>query len=211
MKSKFDFYEVVKVITSDPNKTELYGKLGYIRGKSEPEDDYTKRHGYAVLLFDREYLYCFEEDELESTGEFFDKSTIPDYGRIRVVVNEKGEGSVKASYSSYAEIKDEIINENAAKVSGHMIEAGMVSSDLDDLYELIDLCLNSNNSAIHVAGYTALWHLLLRYKNKLDHNRVFTYLSKQKKYDSEILEIINLIMDDLFVINKDLWQKINSL
>ena len=144
IKSKFDFYEIVKIVTSDPNKLELYGKLGYIRGKAAPETAESQEWGYAVSLFDLDNTWSFEENELESAGKFFDKNAIPDYGKIRVLVNDKGEGSVKASYSSYSEIKEEILQSNESKVSGYMIEAGMISKDLDDLNGLIELCINSN-------------------------------------------------------------------
>ena len=76
MKSKFDFYEIVKIKTIDPQKSEVNGKKGYVAAKavSDIRDHNPGSWTYAVSLFDIKYAWSFSENELEATGNFFDKT-----------------------------------------------------------------------------------------------------------------------------------------
>ena len=91
-----------------------------------------------------------------------------------------------------------------------MIEAGMVSNDLDDLYELIELCIKNDSSTIQVAGYTALWHLLLRFKSELSAYKLISYINMRFNKSNAALDVVNCIIDDLYLINRDVWNKIKN-
>lgn len=211
MKSKFDFYEIVKINTTDSKKLEANGMLGYIRGKSEPESVYIKTCSYAVKLFDYEYLRSFEENELESTGEFFDKTKIPNHGSIRVAVDDNGVGSVKASYKSYTEIENAINSSQASKASGYMIEAGMTSNDLDIMYNLIFIAIQHPDYIIRSSGYSALWHLLLRFKNKVSSQVLMKALRiGLTDKNKHVLETVNCIIEDLQNIAPDVLEQIEK-
>lgn len=72
---------------------------------------------------------------------------------IKVSVNEKGEGEIKPSYSSYKEIEQSIVLQDGPKVNGYMIEAGLASDDIPGLYGLIELCIMSSNSDVRVLQF----------------------------------------------------------
>lgn len=210
MQSKFDFYEIVDIVTTNPKKIWLNGKKGYIRGKSEPEDGEDETYGYAVSVFGVKYLQSFEENELKSTGNFFDKSTLPNFGSIRVAVKD-GAGEVKASYSSYSEIEDAIAAMQAAKVNGFMLEAALVSEDLDDMYTLIGKCLASPNEIIRSSGYNTLWHLLRRFSDDLAEEFIFEcMIAGLADQNTMVQDIVNNIMDELERDNFSLWSRIKD-
>lgn len=209
MQSKFDFYEIVEIVTTDPKKIWLNGKIGYVCGKAEPEvGTQSQMWGYAVSVFGVEYVQSFEENELKSTGNFFDKSTLPNLGSIRVSV-KGGVGEAKASYKSYSEIEDAICKSQAAKVSGFMLEAALVSEDLGDMYRLIGKCLESSNEIIRSSGYNTLWHLIRRFSDVISEEFIFdsmvSGLSDQSKM---VLDTVNNIMDELEIDKFLLWNKI---
>jgi hypothetical protein len=93
--SKFSFYEIVRINIPtekiDSKSKKINYKLGVVRGKSF--DD--KGWYYGVFIGDVQEVWSFDEDELESTGKFADPNAHLSGENIRVVVNEKGEGSIK--------------------------------------------------------------------------------------------------------------------
>ncbi len=211
MQSKFDFYEIVEIVTFDPKKKWLNGKLGYVCGKAEPEEESNLQSwGYALSVFGLEYVQSFEENELKSTGNFFDKSTLPNFGSIRVAVKD-GAGEVKPSYNSYSEIEDAIAAMQAAKVNGFMLEAALVSEDLDDMYTLIGKCLASTNEIIRSSGYNTLWHLLRRFSDDLAEEFIFEcMIAGLADQNTMVQDIVNNIMDELERDNFSLWSRIKD-
>lgn len=213
MKSKFDFYEIVRVCTINKKKISLNGKCGYIAAKSEPDLNINKNKlfSYVVEFPDITYSSMFEENELESTQEFFDKTKIPNHGSIRIAVDDNGVGSVKASYNSYTEIENAISRSQASKASGYMIEAGMTSNDLDIMYNLIFIAIQHPDYIIRSSGYSALWHLLLRFKNKVSSQVLMKTLRIGLTDKNEhVLKTVNCIIEDLQNIAPDVLKQIEK-
>lgn len=213
MKSKFDFYEIVKIKTIDPQKSEVNGKKGYVAAKavSDIRDHNPGSWTYAVSLFDIKYAWSFSENELEATGNFFDKTKIPNHGSIKVAVDSNGVGKVKPSYTSYAEIEAAINSSQASKASGYMLEASMISNDLDIMYNLIDMSIHQSDYILRGSAYSALWRLLLRFKDKLSSQFLMKAIRIGLSDKNEhVLETVNYIMGDLQSIAPDIWKQINK-
>ena len=92
-KPQFDFYEVVRIRTSDPQKLQLNGEKGAVLGITETED-HTEPFLYAVSIDSLKECWCFFEGELEQTGERRSRSDYFSGKSIRVVVDEHGNGSL---------------------------------------------------------------------------------------------------------------------
>lgn len=211
MKSKFEFYEIVKVFTKDQKTLSFNGKCGYIAAKSEPDLNVNKEDifRYVVKFSELEFSPMFDENELESTGEFFDKNKIENYGSIRVSVDSNGAGSVKASYQSYSEIEDEMNKSKASKASGHLIEAGMLSNDLDIMYNLIDRGIRHPEHIIRGSAYSALWHLLRRFRDEISTQFLIkTLRTGLSDKNNHVLAVTNCIMEDLEYNSPDIWEQI---
>ena len=88
--SKFKYYEIVRIVSNDVDLSEIKESTGIILGMAQDDDGVW---GYTVG-FDEE-AWDLDEDELESTGKFSDRSAIYSGETIRVTVNEKGEGKIK--------------------------------------------------------------------------------------------------------------------
>lgn len=66
MENKINFYQEVEILPSNNKKNEKYvGKKGGIMGASE-EDGFL--YGYAVKLYDEEYLLYFDKGDVVATG-----------------------------------------------------------------------------------------------------------------------------------------------
>lgn len=209
MKSKFEFYEIVKIKTHK-HKNEDNGRIGYIRGKAEPESE-NMQFCYAIKFSDYECLKSFPESELESTGKFFDKSKIPNHGSIRVVVDKDGAGSVKPSYESYAEIESAIKDIGSPKASGYLIEAGMVGEDLNAMYKIIELATKSQDSIIRGSGYTALWHIFRRFNDSISIDFLVTSMQRGlTDTDKYVASVVACIMEDLEFKMPIIWNKLNK-
>ena len=91
MKSKFEIYEIVKVISKSPRKKKIYGKIGVISGKSE-ENDGTFAGAYSVTF--PELTYFMLENEIESTGKFADPNDYKPVDTMRVRVLPDGSGEI---------------------------------------------------------------------------------------------------------------------
>ncbi len=91
-KPKFQFYEVVRVISNNPELAEIQGETGAILGLSEHGDP---EYEYGVFIDRDGLLWSVAEHDLESTGiikqraDFYD-----DKVSIRVQVDEQGRGTV---------------------------------------------------------------------------------------------------------------------
>ncbi|MEY2196803.1 hypothetical protein AB7942_29435 [Neobacillus sp. BF23-41] len=70
MKKKFEYNEIVEIVnSSNPKLKEAINKKGYIAG--DAFDENTGKWIYAVFIFDNEIVYSCDEDNLKSTGEYF--------------------------------------------------------------------------------------------------------------------------------------------
>ena len=83
---RFDFYEQVRVTTSDSAKRAIDGKLGAVLGKAQGEDG---RWSYAVFVYDERVVWSCMEDELTPTGEFDRKESF--YSGESIRVSQRGE------------------------------------------------------------------------------------------------------------------------
>lgn len=91
-KSKFDFYEVVKIITDDPKYAEVNGKEGAILGMAQNSDGIW---GYAVEIFDEIDGWSFPEDALVTLGYKMKREDFYTGETIRVEVDPvTGEGKI---------------------------------------------------------------------------------------------------------------------
>ena len=89
LKPRFQFYEIVRVASSDPELTEIHGERGAILGVSENDNG---TFGYAVFIYRDEICWDLAEGELEATGEFSRREEFYDGTSIRVRVDEQGRG-----------------------------------------------------------------------------------------------------------------------
>ena len=91
--NKFTSYEIVRIINpSKKYKENLKYLNGFINGMS------INRNGiyyYSVFLFNKKEGYCFEEHELESTGEFVKKEDYYSGESVKVIVHPDGRGELK--------------------------------------------------------------------------------------------------------------------
>jgi len=89
---RFDFYEEVRINTSDADKSHMNGLLAVVVGRTETED--RTSWYYAVDLQSQKKGWCFFERELEPTGRRFRREDFYDGSSIRVRVDEKGHGHI---------------------------------------------------------------------------------------------------------------------
>ncbi len=91
--NKFTSYEIVRIINpSKKYKENLKYLNGFISAMS------INRHGvyyYGVFLFNKQEGYCFEEHELESTGQFVKKEDYYSGESVKVIVHPDGRGELK--------------------------------------------------------------------------------------------------------------------
>lgn len=91
-KPKFQFYEVVRVISDDPELAEIHGETGAILGLSEHGDP---EYEYGVFINRDEIVWSVAEHDLESTGVFLKRADFYDDSvSIRVQVDEQGRGTL---------------------------------------------------------------------------------------------------------------------
>jgi hypothetical protein len=90
---KFDFYERVRVRTSNPTTSHLNGEIGTVIGRTETED-HPDPFYYAVDIDSSTVGWCFFESELESTGEWANPEDYFDGSWVRVRVDQRGRGTV---------------------------------------------------------------------------------------------------------------------
>lgn len=206
---KYSFDQIVKVISSKYKDQQCLNATGYIAGMALDDDNLWT---YGVYLFDIEEVWSFDEKDLESEGKFLPKDSYYkyDYGSIRVSVNN-GAGEVKASYKSYSEIEEAIIDMQAPRVSGFMLEAALSSDDLHEMYRLIDLSIHSDNEVIRSSGYNTLWHLIRRFGDLISEEFIFNSMIAGLRDKSIIvLDTVNNIMEELEIDYFSLWNKIEK-
>ena len=92
MSNKFQFYEVVKVVSVNPKLSEIAGKFGAILGMAQNDDG---TWGYSVHVFNEEDGWDVMESDLEATGKIMRREDFYDGSSIRIRVDpETGEGSI---------------------------------------------------------------------------------------------------------------------
>lgn len=96
MNAKFDFFEIVKIkkeVLANEKKLKMFNELaGIIKGKAQNDDG---SWGYAVYLEETGTVWCFEENELESTGQFSSSTHNSSGDSVKVIVQPDGTGTIK--------------------------------------------------------------------------------------------------------------------
>jgi hypothetical protein len=94
MKSLYDFYDIVQIISTDPKHRSMKGKFAVIRGKAQDEE--TNEWFYGVRIINSEgFIVSFDEKDLKSTGKKANPKDYESVGSIKVRVDpETGEGSI---------------------------------------------------------------------------------------------------------------------
>jgi hypothetical protein len=85
----FEFYERVRLLKAGNLHPALIGGLGIVLGRTETD---AGSWYYSVSLEVDGLTYCFNEDELESTGEFVRAEDMFSGETIRVNVDPDGSG-----------------------------------------------------------------------------------------------------------------------
>ncbi|MCS4433148.1 Imm31 family immunity protein [Aquiflexum gelatinilyticum] len=94
MKSRFNFYEIVKVKeTIFTSNHGISGLKGAVLGMAEDENH---KWGYAVHIYNLDEVWDLPEECLESTGEFTSREEFYDGSYIHVKVNSNiGKGEIE--------------------------------------------------------------------------------------------------------------------
>jgi hypothetical protein len=91
-KPKFQFYEVVRVVSNQPELVEIQGETGAILGLSEHGEP---EYEYGVFIERDGFLWSVAESDLETTGVFLQRSDFyDDKVSIRVQVDGQGRGTL---------------------------------------------------------------------------------------------------------------------
>lgn len=85
---RFDFDDVVRVVSDNPELAPINGERGAICGRGEDSSD----PGYAVFIYRDQRVWCVDECDLQPTGERDVRP--PPESAIRVSVDEHGRGDV---------------------------------------------------------------------------------------------------------------------
>lgn len=95
MGSKFDFYEIVKVVSDNPNIKVINGLEGVIVGKEY--DEGTSRWSYGVKISaENGLVWRIYEEELSSLGKIADAKELYTSKTIRVAMDPiTREGTIK--------------------------------------------------------------------------------------------------------------------
>ena len=88
MKNKYEFYEIVKVISKKGKLKKIYGIEAPIRGMSEEDG----RWGYAIALPNA--TWSVEEEDIKSTGKFADPNDYKPVDTVHVRVLSDGSGEI---------------------------------------------------------------------------------------------------------------------
>jgi hypothetical protein len=90
--NKFNFNEIVKVQSSDPDLSEVNGKKGVVRGMGESEDGIW---AYAVDIDEDDEGWSFFEVDLVSLNCFAKEEDFHTGESMKVIVTPDGKGSIK--------------------------------------------------------------------------------------------------------------------
>ena len=90
MKNKFNFYEIVKVISKKDKLKKIHGLEAPIRGMIQEDDGIW---GYDIIL-PTGYLHGVQEDDIQTTGKFANPDDYKPVGTVRVRVLPDGSGEI---------------------------------------------------------------------------------------------------------------------
>lgn len=94
MTSKFDFNEIVKVVSNDPKDKSINGTTVVVRGKAQNEETGKWTYG-VVVIGKRGTVWRVKEENLFSTGKKANPDDFKPVGTVRVRVDpETGEGYI---------------------------------------------------------------------------------------------------------------------
>src|SRR5688500_8530176 len=85
---RFDFDDVVRVVSDNPELAPINGERGAVVGRG----DDTTRPGYAVFIYREQLVWCVDGPAPEPTGERDPRP--PPTHAIRVSVDDQGRGDV---------------------------------------------------------------------------------------------------------------------
>lgn len=88
MNSKFDFYEIVKIVSDDPKHKDINEKLGVVRGKVLNEVTHEWIYGISIYESDGTIRRLYEKN-LQSTGKKADPKEFQTDDTIRIKVDPK--------------------------------------------------------------------------------------------------------------------------
>lgn len=89
---KFQFYEVVRVLSNSPELAEIHGETGAILGISEHGEP---EYEYGVFIDRDDCVWSVSESNLESTGVIRQRADFYDDNiSIRVQVDEQGRSTI---------------------------------------------------------------------------------------------------------------------
>ena len=88
MNNKFKFFEVVKVVSTNSELSEVNGKIGTITGMVEDDELWS----YSVSFEDLESSWCLDEIDLVSTHRFAKREDFYTGESIKVLVSPDGKG-----------------------------------------------------------------------------------------------------------------------
>lgn len=94
MINKYDFYDIVRIISDNPNHSEINGKLGVVRGMAQNE--VTQEWSYGVSILESDGTICrVYEKHLQHTGKKADPKDFQIGVSIKIQVDrESGEGHI---------------------------------------------------------------------------------------------------------------------
>jgi hypothetical protein len=84
-RSRFDFYEKVRVVSDDPSKAEIFGKLAAVLGKAKGDGGWS----YGIHVYDSPRTWHCWEHELESTGDFDRRKSFYAIDSIRGIIDPR--------------------------------------------------------------------------------------------------------------------------
>ena len=91
MNNKFKFFEVVKVVSTNSELSEVNGKIGTITGMVEDDELWS----YSVSFEDLESSWCLDEIDLVSTHRFAKREDFYTGESIKVLVSPDGKGRLE--------------------------------------------------------------------------------------------------------------------
>jgi hypothetical protein len=89
---RFEFYEIVQVISGSGRNAKMNGQTGAVLGRALSDDGL--RWSYAIHVDSTGISWSFNEDELLPTGRHAKKEDFYDGSSIQVIVDERGRGSI---------------------------------------------------------------------------------------------------------------------
>jgi len=84
-KSRFDFYEKVRILSKDPSRAKIYGKVAAILSKSKGDGGWS----YGIHGYESPGTWHCWECEPESTGEFDRRESFYAAASVRGIIDPR--------------------------------------------------------------------------------------------------------------------------